>query len=92
MNSSITDRNPFEVDNRERYRQRLIASQRASRGLRSYRDYTWPQLPPEKRRYITDIRWDEPIGLWTILGWSLFAVVAILVIVEIIGAGLRAIQ
>lgn len=62
MNSSVTDRNPFEIDNVESYRQRLIASQRAS----------------QQRRYITDIRWDDDRpGLWTILGWVLFFAVGI---------------
>lgn len=77
MNSSVTDRNPFEVDNVEAYRQRLIASQLASR----------------ERRYITDIRWDDDRpGLWTILGWTLFAAVAILGIAMVLPAILEAVR
>ena len=77
MNSSVTDSNPFEVDNREQYRQRLIASQLASK----------------ERRYITDIRWDDDRpGVWTILGWTLFAAVAILGIATVLPAILETLK
>ena len=77
MNSSVTDRIPFEIDHREQFRQRLIASQRASQG----------------RRYITDIRWDDDKpGVWTVLGWTLFAAVAILGIAMVLPAILEGVR
>ena len=78
MNSTVTGRTPFEVDNREQFRQRLIASQLASK---------------QRRRYITDIRWDDDRpGLWTILGWILFFAVGIVGIAKWLPAILEAVR
>ena len=67
----------MELDRREQYRQRLIASQRASR----------------ERRYITDIRWDEDKpGVWTILGWILFFAVGIVGIAKFLPVILEAVR
>ena len=77
MNTTRTDRKPFEADNREQFRQRLIASQRAS----------------QDRRYITDIRWDDDkLGVWTILGWILFFAVGIVGIAKWLPAILEAVK
>ena len=77
MNTHATDQMPLEIDNREQFRQRLIASQRASR----------------ERRYITDIRWDDDRpGLWTVLGWILFFAVGIIGIAIVLPAILEAVK
>src|SRR5579864_7199118 len=97
MNTLRTDNGPLTIDNREKYRQMLIASQRAGRicplcgtalddNASICRYCGWRT----QHGYITREPWlDQSIGLWEIVKLTLFAMLMLGGLAEAIAWGLR---